>query len=252
MKAVITGASSGIGRDLAKILSGMGYELVLVARRGERLEALRRELPGKAVPVVLDLSRRENCFYLYDLLRDEEIDFFINNAGFGACGWFTELPLETELSLLETNVAAVHILTKLFAQKFAKANHGRILNVASAAGFMAGPLLSAYYASKAYVLRLSEGISEELRQQKSAVRISVLCPGPVKTEFDQVAGVRFSLRGLDSRKVAEYAIRKTLQGKRVIIPGFGMRTALFLARFVPENGVTRAAFHIQHRKLKTK
>lgn len=250
MKAVITGASSGIGRDMTRILSGMGYDLVLVARRGDRLEELKRELPGKAVPVVLDLSQRENCFYLYDMLRDEAIDLFINNAGFGACGWFRDIPLETELSLIDTNITAVHILTKLFVQKFSKENRGRILNVASSAGFMAGPLLSAYYASKAYVLRLSEGVAEELRQQKSPVRISVLCPGPVKTEFDQVANVKFSLHGLDSRKVAEYAIRKTLQGKRVIIPGFGMKATLFFARFIPENWVTRAAFHIQHSKTK--
>ena len=250
MKAVITGASSGIGRDMARILSGMGYDLVLVARRGDRLEELKRELPGKAVPVVLDLSRRENCFYLYDMLRDENIDLFINNAGFGVCGWSREIPLETELNLIDTNITAVHILTKLFSEKFAKVNRGRILNVASSAGFMAGPLLSAYYASKAYVLRLSEGIAEELRQQKSAVRISVLCPGPVKTEFDQVANVRFSLHGLNSKKVAEYAIRKTLQGKRVIIPGVGMKATLFFARFIPENLVTRCAFHIQHRKTK--
>lgn len=252
MQAVITGASSGIGRDMAQILSNMGYDLFLVARRADRLEELAHGLPSKAVPIVLDLSRKENCFYLYDLLRDEDIDLFINNAGFGVCGEFLDIPLETELSLIDTNITAVHILTKLFAQKFARANHGRILNVASASGFMAGPLLSTYYASKNYVLRLSEGIAEELHHRKSAVRISVLCPGPVKTEFDQVANVKFSLRGLDSEAVAAYAIRKTMQGKRVIVPGFGMKALLFFARFVPENLLTKITFHIQKRKTKAK
>lgn len=248
MKAIITGASAGIGWDMAHILSKMGYSLVLVARRQDRLEALCSELPGDAVPVVLDLSRRENCYALYTMFKDEKIDLFINNAGFGACGWFCEIPLETELGMLDTNVTAVHILTKLFCQKFAKEDHGKILNVASSAGFMAGPLLSAYYASKAYVLRLSQAVDTELRRQKSNVRISVLCPGPVKTEFDQVANVRFSLHGLDSKKVAQYAIRKTLQGKRVIVPGIGMKLLLFFSRFLPEQLLTAITFCIQRKK----
>ena len=248
MKAVITGASAGIGRDMAHILSQMGYSLVLVARRKDRLEALCQELPTEATPVVLDLSERENCFFLYNMLQGEEVDLLINNAGFGACGWFGDIPLDTELRMLDTNITAVHILTKLFLKKFTRQNKGHILNVASSAGFMAGPLLSAYYASKSYVLRLSQAIDTELRQQKSNVRISVLCPGPVKTEFDQVANVRFSLHGMNSKTVADYAIRKTLQGKRVIIPGIGMKLLIFFSRFLPEQFLTGITFHIQRKK----
>ncbi|HIU48376.1 MAG TPA: SDR family oxidoreductase [Candidatus Avimonoglobus intestinipullorum] len=250
MKALITGASSGMGRDFARVLSGMGYELFVAARRMDRLMELKNELSTPVTPIRADLSVQEDCIALYDRLKNENIDLLINNAGFGLCGEFTELPLEDELRLIQTNVTGLHILTKLFLQDFVRRDSGQILNVSSSAGFMIGPLLSTYYASKAYVLRLSEGICEELRRKGSRVRIAVLCPGPVATEFDKVANVRFSIKGLSSMEVAQYAVRKLQQGKTVIVPGVLMKLTIFSRRFVSDKTIARTAYHIQHKKIR--
>ena len=142
----------------------------------------------------------------------------------------------------------MHILTKLFLRDFVKRDSGRILNVASSAGFMAGPMLSGYYASKNYVVRLTEAIYEELRRKKSRVTVSLLCPGPVNTEFNRVAGVRFALRGLSSEYVARCAVRGTLRGKLVIQPGIMMKLARFGGRFLPEKAMLRISYHIQKSK----
>ncbi len=129
-------------------------------------------------------------------LKNENIDFVINNAGFGVFGKITETNLEKEVNLINTNITAVHILTKLFLKDMVAKNEGRILNVASIAGFAPGPLMAAYYSSKAYVLRLTESIYEELRREKSNVKVSVLCPGPVATNFNNVANVHFSIKSI--------------------------------------------------------
>lgn len=248
MKALITGASSGIGRDMARVLSKRGYDLILVARRVDRLEELKEEL-GTGVEVIgLDLARTENCFALFEQVREQEVDLLINNAGFGVFGAFDKTDLHRELEMIDLNIRAVHILTKLFVRKFKQADRGAILNVSSSAAFLPGPLLSSYYASKAYVLRLSEAIYEELRRDASGVSISVLCPGPVQTEFDAVADVRFSVRGLNSYYVAQYAIDQALKGKLLIIPGGMMKTARVLEKFVPEKMLLRISYHMQHRK----
>ena len=248
MKAVITGASSGLGRDFALLLCKRGYEVYAVARREDRLNALKSEAGEKLIPIVLDLSAEEGCKTLCDAVKNEKIDILINNAGFGAFGAFTEIPLEREMQLLDINVRAVHILTKLFVKKMLEDGSGRILNVASSAGFMMGPMLSAYYASKAYVLRLTQAVDEEVRRKNPRVRLSVLCPGPVKTEFDAVAEVKFSLKGLDSRFVADYALKKLSAGKRVIIPGFTMKLLIFMTRFVPQGLLSKITYHAQKKK----
>ena len=196
----------------------------------------------------MDLSIEENIYALYEKLEVEDIDIFINNAGFGVFGSFTETQLKDELDMININIRTLHILTKLFTKKFLKQCYGKILNVASSAGFMAGPLLSSYYASKAYVLRLSEAVDEEMARVNKNVRVSVLCPGPVKTEFNDVAGVKFAIGGLDSRYVADYAIRKMLKGKRVIIPGFSMKLLVFFSRFIPGKLLTKITYHIQRKK----
>ena len=188
MKALITGASSGIGREIARYLASMGYDLIVVARSADKLNELKNELSSVDVRVIsLDLSREQDAIDLYEHVRDEKVDFLVNNAGFGAFGSILDVPLEKELELIHTNVCAVHILTKLFLRDMAKRDSGIILNVGSAAGFLAGPKLSSYYASKNYVVRLTEAIYEELRREGSRVKISVLCPGPVQTNFDNVA-----------------------------------------------------------------
>lgn len=248
MKALITGASSGIGRDLARALARRGYDLILVARREERLCELAAELPVAVQVIPLDLSSADNCRTLYSLVKDQDIDILVNNAGRGLFGPFDETNLDTELSMLDVNIRATHILTKLFLPGFKARDRGHILNVASSAAFLPGPLLSSYYASKAYVLRLSEAIYEELRRAKSGVKISVLCPGPVHTEFNDVADVRFSTPGLSSAYVAEYAVRGMLSGRLVLVPGAQMKATHVAARFAPDKLLARICWHVQKRK----
>lgn len=250
MKALITGASSGIGRYMAYILAKKGYDLILVARRENRLKEIKDDIKNVNVKyIACDISKKENCFKLYEEVKNENIDILINNAGFGLAGEFTKTPLETELDMIDTNITAVHILTKLFLPDFVKRDSGHILNVASSAGFMAGPLLSTYYATKNYVLRLSEAIYQELKVQKSNVKISVLCPGPVETEFDKVANVRFSIKSISAEFAAEYAIKKMLKGKLIIVPSATIKTGLFFRKFVPEKLLLRISYNFQHRKL---
>jgi hypothetical protein len=248
MKALITGASSGIGADMARVLSDMGVDLILVARRKTRLSKLKSELKTDVEIIPTDISSTFNCMDLYNQVKDKNIDILINNAGFGVFGEFTETSMDKELDLIDTNIKGVHILTKLFLNDFTKMNRGYILNVASSAAFMAGPLMASYYASKAYVLRLSEAIYEELRQIKSNVGISVLCPGPVDTEFNKVAKVNFSLKHMDSRIVAEYAIKKMFQKKLVIIPGLSMKLAYYGTKFAPKKTLLKINYHIQTKK----
>ena len=248
MIAVVTGASSGIGRDIACELSSMGYDIYAVARREDKLNELKEELKTNVYPVVADLSKTDECYKLYELLKDKNVGVLVNNAGFGAFGKFMEIPLEREIEMINTNIVSVHILTKLFLKDFKEKNKGYILNVASSAGFMMGPLLAAYYASKAYVLRLTEAVSRELKEEKSSVQISVLCPGPVKTEFDSVANVKFSIKGLESKYVAKYAVDKMFKKKMLIVPGFVMKLSLLSSRFIPDVLLSKITYKIQKKK----
>ncbi len=250
MKALITGASSGIGKDMAKYLDTLGYDLILVARRRDRLEELSKELHNQVQIYDCDLRKQEEVYKLYYAVKDEGIDFLINNAGFGLFGETFETDLERELEMIDVNIKAVHILTKLFLKDFVDNDNGRILNVASSAGFMAGPKLNTYYATKNYVLRFSTAIYEELRQRKSNVHISVLCPGPVNTEFNKVAKGGFAIKGLDSKQVAKYAIDKSLKNKLVIVPSLLMKVGLFLNKISPMKLSLRVTYHIQSRKCK--
>ncbi len=249
MKALITGASSGIGREIAKYLASMGYDLIVVARNTEKLNRLRDELSNVSVRVItIDLCREQDSFDLYEHLKDEQIDFLVNNAGFGVYGKFTEVPLENEIGLIHTNIVAVHVLTKLFLQDMVKRNSGYILNVGSAAGFLAGPTFSSYYASKNYVVRLTQAIYEELRRDNINVKVSALCPGPVQTNFNNVANVKFCIRGLTPEYVAKYAVEKTLKGKMIITPGFEMKATKFFEHFVSEKMLTRISYNVQKKK----
>ena len=248
MKALVTGASSGIGREIARVLAQRGYDLILTARRTDRLAALAAELPVKVEVLPADLTDRAQVRALWEKVKGEDIDILVNNAGRGLFGPFDETDLDTELEMLEVNIVALHTLMKLFLPKMKARGSGRILNVASSAAFLPGPLLSSYYASKAYVLRLSEAVAEELRLAGSGVTISVLCPGPVPTEFDQVADVRFSIPGTDSRMVARLAVEGTLRGQLLILPGARMKAVHFFQRFVPDKILARLCWEVQHRK----
>lgn len=248
MKAIITGASSGLGKDFAKYLNKLGYDLVLVARRKDRLKELKKELKGNVEIYVADLASTFNCIKLYEKYKDENIDILVNNAGFGAFGDFLTTKLETEYDMIDINVKAVHTLTKLFLSDFKKRDSGYILNVASSAAFQPGPLMACYYSTKSYVYNLTCSIYEELRRDKSNVHISVLCPGPVDTEFNDVAGVTFGVKPLTSEYVSKYAIDKMFKNKLVIIPGFIMKLSRFFGRFVPVKTLIKITYNIQKKK----
>lgn len=248
MKALITGASSGLGADFARVLSEMGYDLILVARRKTRLTKLKSELKTNVEIINTDISSTYNCLDLYNQVKDKDIEVLINCAGFGVFGDFIETNLDKELDMIDTNIKGLHILTKLFLKEFNKRNKGYILNVASSAAFFPGPLMSGYYASKAYVLRLSESIAGELKAIRSNIGISVLCPGPVDTEFNKVAKVHFSVRPLKSYDVSKYAIKKMFKKKLVIVPGIGMKFGVFFSRFTPRKLLMKIGYSIQSKK----
>lgn len=248
MKALVTGASSGIGRDIAIELSKRGYELILVARNKELLQEVQNEIKTKSDVISIDLSNQDNCFKLYDMVKNDDIDVLINNAGFGVFGEFTKTSLDKELSMINLNIDTVHILTKLFLSDFVKRDKGYILNVASSAAFNPGPLMAGYYASKAYVLRLTESIYGELKKTKSNVYIGVLCPGPVDTNFNKVASVQFAVKALTSSDVAKYAVKKMFKRKLTIIPGFTMKLCHIFNRFIPIKLLTKITYNIQKKK----
>ena len=247
MKALITGASSGIGRDIAINLSKKGYDLILVARDLEKLNEVKSKLHTNVEVVSMDVSNAENCKELHE--KYQNIDILVNNAGFGDCGYFTKTSLDKELKMIDTNIVAYHVLTKLYLQDMKQKNSGKILNVASIAGFMPGPLMATYYSTKAYVVRLSEAIREELRREKSNVQISILCPGPVNTNFNKVADVQFALKGLSSEYVAKYAVDKLFKEKFYIVPGWKIKLARFGAKIAPNNFVAKICYNMQRRKI---
>lgn len=252
MKALITGASSGIGMEMAKILAKKKYELILVARSKEKLENLQRNLPTKSTIIVMDLSSEQKVKELYILTRKENIDILINNAGFGAYGAFETVPMSKEMDMINTNVKALHILTKSFLRDMIERNSGYILNIASFAGLVpGGPDMATYYATKSYVVSLTNSIWYELKKSNSDVSISCLCPGPVQTNFNNVADVEFRGKSLKASDVASYAIEEMFNKRRVIIPGFRMRMLKFFARFFSDNKLLGMAYNTQ-KKGKTK
>lgn len=249
MKALITGASSGIGKEMAIYLDSLGYELFLVGRDKEKLQEVSNLCENSKAIFDYDLSDYNNIVKLYDKVKNEKVDLLVNNAGFGLFGYFNETDLDRELNMIDVNIKAVHVLTKLFYKDMVKNNKGKILNVASIAGFYSGPYLSTYYATKNYVLKLTMALSEELNSLNSNVTVSCLCPGPVDTNFNSVAGGEFKTKSLNSRDVARYAIDNTLKGKLIIIPGFSMKLLLFFSRFIPYKLQLKILYKIQKGKV---
>ena len=284
MWALVTGASSGIGRDIARYLYSLGYDLVLVARNEAKMLDVKHELETtmrkhstdvrnknrndsmnaskennaddkdkkkkkqKIVIIDADLSKTEECVQLHENTKQYKIDLLVNNAGFGTFGEFTETDLQTEIDLINTNITAVHILTKLFLKDMERRNRGHILNVASIAGMEPGPLMAAYYASNSYVLKLSRAINKELKKKKSNVKISILCPGPVDTNFNNVANVVFKAPSMPSEKVAKYGIDKALKGKLIIIPGILNKSVRIFSKILPDAILESVSYKIQRRK----
>lgn len=250
MKALVTGASSGIGLCMSRVLASRGIDLILVARREERLKELKKSLSSVNVEIIpFDLSEYERLDEFYQLVKNKDIDILINNAGFGLFGVFDKTDLDIEMKMIDTNIKAVHYLTKKFLIDFKKKNHGYILNVASSAGFLAGPKLSTYYATKNYCLRLSEAIYQELKESKSNVHISILCPGPVDTEFTNVAHGKFNTKLATPEYVASYAIDKMFKNKLIIIPTLRIKMAILASRFIPQKLLLYFTSKIQERKI---
>lgn len=249
MKVLITGATSGIGESLAKVFHDNGYDLVLVARNLEKLEKMKKQYGRKTKIIDMDLSSTYNCMELYEMCKKDKIDVVINNAGYGDCGYFIDTSLDKELNMIELNIKSVQILTKMFLNDFIKHNRGYILNVASMASIAPGPLMATYYATKAYVLSLTEAIGEELRNKKSSVYVGCLCPGPVNTNFNNVAGVKFKIKGLNSDKVARYTYNKMFNGKQIIIPGFKMKCGYVLSKFCSEKFLSSVMYKVQKKKI---
>ncbi len=249
MKALITGASSGIGKAIAKELAKQGIDLILVARRGMALKELKKELPVDVTCYQLDLSQMKNIEYLYKEVRKEDIDIVVNNAGFGLFGTFNETDITREFEMIDLNIKAVHYMTKLFLHDFVKKDKGYILNIASSAGFLSGPNLSTYYATKNYVCRLDEAIYQELKEMKSNVHITSVCPGPVDTEFNKVAGGTFASKGISAEYVAKVAVKGMFKGKMTVIPGFMTRVGLFFLKFLPKKLVMPFISKYQKKKM---
>ena len=249
MKALVTGASSGIGKEIAYYLASLGIDLIIVARNKVDLEKIKKDVNVNVKIITMDLIIRDNVFKLYDMVKSDDIDILINNAGFGLFGTFDETDLSRELEMIDLNVTTYHILTKLFLIDFLKKETGYILNVCSSAGFMAGPRLSTYYATKNYITKLTLAINEELRQKKSNVSISALCPGPVNTNFNKVAHGEFAINEISPKYVAKLGIDKMFKKKMLIVPTLKMKLTLFFSRFAPLRLQLIIAYHIQGKKL---
>ena len=248
MKALVTGATSGIGQSIAKKLAKKGWKLILTGRNEEVLKKMQNSFGNDTEIIVADLSKREEVFRVYDLCKDKNVTMLVNNAGYGLFGRFEDIDLDDELNMIDLNITALHILTKLFLRDFKKRDKGIILNVASLAGFMPGPLLSSYYASKNYVLKLSIAIYEELRREKSNVSITVLCPGPVDTNFNNRAGVNFSVKPISADQCAEYALKRAFAGKLFALPGLTVKLGAFGSRLVPSKMLAAIVYNMQKAK----
>lgn len=243
MQALITGASTGIGYHMALYLSNIGYDLILVSRNINTIDKTSFKTNIKTYSY--DLSNTDNCYKLYNKIKNEKIDIIINNAGFGAFGNYQEDNLEKEINMIDLNIKGSHILTKLFINN---SNTKHILNVSSTAGILpAGPLMSTYYATKSYIYSYSLALYEELRRNNSNAHISILCPGPVATNFNNRMGVNIG-KGKKPEKVAKYAIKKMLKNKLVIIPGIKEKLGIFLARFIPTKLLLKITYNYQTKK----
>ncbi len=257
MIALVTGASSGIGRDISLELAERGYDIIAVARNIQRLNDLKKEIEqsyeGRKVHIkTCDMSSKEQCKNLYKDVKSTfgNIDVLVNNAGFGLCSEFTEANLDKEISMIDTNITGLHILMKLFLKDMVEKNSGYIMNVASIAGFMPGPLMATYYSTKAYVLRLTQAVRHELFMKKSKVRVSCLCPGPVNTNFNNTAEVKFALKGADSRFVAKYAVVHMLGGRELIMPGLGIGIVKIASKLLPDRLMGAFCYFMQRKKIK--
>lgn len=255
--AGITGATSGIGKAMALYLAKRGYNLVLIGRNNKKLNEMCKKLNStdssnnKCSYITCDLTDTASVLALADTLKCIELDIFINCAGFGELGDLTDTYVSNDMDMIEVNIKALHILTKQVSHDMMKRNHGYIMNVASSAGLMpAGPHMSTYYATKAYVVSLTASLYQELKERHSKVHVSILCPGPVNTGFNDTAGVTFALKGISAEYCASYALRQMFAGKCLIIPTAKMKFACLGVRLIPWKLATKIVSRQQMKKAK--
>lgn len=239
--ALVTGASGGIGEQIALLLARAGYDLILVGRNEERLsnvrDALARDHRVTATPLTVDLAEPGAAYALAERVHSLalEVEILVNNAGYGLHGRFDKTPARAEVDLLQVNVTALVELTKIFLPPMVARGHGRVLNLASTAAFVPGPFMAAYYASKAFVLSFSQAINAELRD--TGVTVTAVCPGPTATNFATAAGVSetplFRSGAMSADAVADAAVSGMMAGKPVVIPGFRNKLLGFGARLSP-------------------
>ncbi|MEM7433645.1 MAG: SDR family oxidoreductase [Myxococcota bacterium] len=239
--ALVTGASMGIGRSLATLFASEGKDLVLVARSEDKLQALASELEGEhgvtAHVVAADLTAADAPERIFETLESKnlELDYLVNNAGFGTSGPFKDASLKSQRDMLQVNIDAVVALTHLALQGMVARGRGRILNIASSAGFQPGPLMSVYYASKSFVILFSEGVANEVRS--AGVTVTAHCPGATATNFADTAGnaksVLFKLGAAPVERVARHAYRAMMAGRVVAVEGLINKIGVFSVRFSP-------------------
>ncbi|MEH2522524.1 MULTISPECIES: SDR family NAD(P)-dependent oxidoreductase [unclassified Bradyrhizobium] len=252
---LITGASAGIGIELARLFASKGHRLALVDRCGDSLTRLANEIVagGGTVPVLIpcDLEHPDACDKIADALaaKDVEVEFVVNNAGFGLFGHAIELDRAEQLGIIAVNILALTDLSLRFSDSLIR-HRGGILNLGSLAGFLPGPGMAVYYASKAYVLSFSEALRQELAPH--GVRVTTLCPGSVSTEFQARAGIKpgieHEILNVSASDVARAGYRGLMANKRAVLPGFGMKIVPFLLRLFPRGFILAAIGRVQLRK----
>lgn len=252
--ALITGASNGIGLELARVHASKGDNLVLIARNGKRLNELKSELESQyrvsVYTIAKDLSQHNSALDVYNELKEKNIsiDYLINNAGFGDFGMFYQTDWNKEEQMINLNITTLTQFTKLFVKDMVGKKRGKIMNVASTAAFQSGPTMAVYYATKAYVLSFSEAIDNELRDQ--GITVTALCPGATESGFQEAAAMQESklVKGKklpSSKEVAEYGYKAMMQGKTVAIHGFVNALMANLVRFTPRWLVVKLTRAIQ-------
>ncbi len=252
---LITGASAGIGTELARVFASKGHRLALVGRRGDRLTTLASEIvaTGGTAPILIpcDLEHPDACDKIAAALAAEEVEveFVVNNAGFGLFGYAIELDRAEQLGIIAVNILALTDLSLRFSDSLIR-HRGGVLNLGSLAGFLPGPGMAVYYASKAYVLSFSEALRQELAPR--GVRVTTLCPGSVATEFQARAGLKpgfeHEILNVSASDVAQAGYRGLMANKRAVLPGLGIKLVPLLLRLFPRGFILAAVGRLQLRK----
>ena len=239
MIALITGGTKGIGKEMAIALSKRGYDLILVSRTDKGLDEIKAKCNTNVSFYSFDLSNEEDNYKLLEETKNIDIDIFIANAGYGDIGYITKTDTDKEVNMIKLNDISTFILTKEFLKRFIAKDKGKVLVTASAAAFGVAPYMNIYYATKSFVYSMAHGYYRELKDMKSKVTISVLCPGPVKTGFEERANAKFTIGSLKPEYVGEYAIKKMLKNKFEIVPGFGIKAAHLFSHITPKKTISK-------------